>query len=75
MNQDQNKGWLYSERKIDGKSARDLGYFVGYQICKSYYEKAKDKKQALAYMIGLNLTDENSKNFLSASGYNGKLSH
>ena len=62
-------GWLYSEREIDGKRMKDLGYFVGYQICKSYYSKAKDKKQALNYMLGLNLTDENSKNFLLLSGY------
>ena len=62
-------GWLYNERIIDGKPGRDLGYFVGYQICKSYYEKAKNKKKALAYMIGLNLTDENARNFLLVSGY------
>ncbi len=55
--------------EIDGKSGRDLSYFVKCQICKSYSEKAKDKKQALAYKIDLNLTDENAKNFLLASGY------
>ena len=71
MNQphDHKKGWLYSEREIDGKPIKDLGYFVGYQICKSYYEKAKDKKKALTYMIGLNLTDKNCENFLLESGY------
>ncbi|WP_018620395.1 hypothetical protein [Spirosoma luteum] len=63
-------GWLYNVRKIEGKEARDLGYFVGYQICKRYYEKARDKKKALAYMIGLDLTDKNSEKFLAASGYN-----
>lgn len=68
------RGWLYNELEIDGKPVRDLGYFVGYRICKSYYEKAKDKKQALAYMIELNLTDETAKNFLLASGYDGKAS-
>ena len=73
MDQEQAKGWLYGNRKIDGKPVQDLGYFVGYQICKSYYQKAKDKKKALQYMIELNLTDANSKNFLSASGYKGKL--
>lgn len=67
---DYKKGWLYAEREIDGKRSRDLGYYVGYQICKSYYAKAKDKKKALAHMIGLNLTDSNSKNLLLASGYN-----
>ncbi|GAB3545704.1 gliding motility protein GldB-related protein [Spirosoma fluminis] len=69
MNQTTNTGWLYGERQIDGKPMRDLGYFVGYQICKSYYEKAKDKPEALQYMIELNLTDDTAKNFLVASGY------
>lgn len=74
MNQayDYKKGWLYAEREIEGKPVRDLGYFVGYQICKRYYDRAKDKKKALAYMTGLNLTDENSRQFLTASGYAGK---
>jgi hypothetical protein len=62
-------GWLYGKRTVDGQTMRDLGYFVGYQICKSYYQRAKDKKKALAYMIELNLTDENARTFLLASGY------
>lgn len=63
------KGWLYAEKEIAGKSCRDLGYFVGYKICKSFYDKAEDKKQALAKMIELNLSDENSKEFLLHSDY------
>lgn len=66
---DYSKGWLYAEKEIAGKRCRDLGYFVGYRICKSFYSKSKNKKQALSYMIGLNLTDENAKAFLDASGY------
>jgi hypothetical protein len=74
MNQalDQEKGWLYGKRTIDGKTVRDLGYFVGYQICKRYYEKATDKKKALAYMIELDLTDDNAMKFLAASGYEAR---
>ncbi|AQG82194.1 hypothetical protein [Spirosoma montaniterrae] len=67
-----NDGWLYNEKAINGTKVRDLGYAVGYQICKSYYDKAHDKKQALNYMIGLNLTDENARNFLRQSGYETK---
>ena len=63
------KGWLYAEKEIAGKSCRDLGYFVGYKICKRFYDKAKDKKQALAQMIELNLSDENAKEFLLQSHY------
>ena len=68
MKHSESQGWLYGSREIDGKSKNDLGYFVGYMICENYYEKAKNKKQALGYMIGLNLTDKKSKEFLTASG-------
>lgn len=69
---DQQKGWLYGERTIDGKPVRDLGYYVGYQLCKHYYAKARDKPGALTYMIELDLTDENARAFLAASGYDGQ---
>jgi hypothetical protein len=62
-------GWLYAKREIDGQKVSDLGYFVGHQICKAYYQKAKNKQTAIRYMLGLNLTDENAKRFLVASGY------
>ncbi|MCW3464418.1 DUF2268 domain-containing putative Zn-dependent protease [Chitinophaga nivalis] len=39
------KDWLYN--------GVDLGYFVGYAICKSYYEHATDKAKAIDYMINL----------------------
>jgi hypothetical protein len=66
---DYEKGWLYSKREINGEKISDLGYFVGYQIAKSYYKNAKNKQQALKEMIELNFTDENAKKFLSTSGY------
>lgn len=37
---------------------RDLGYFVGYAICKKYYEQASDKKQAVKEMIELDYNNE-----------------
>jgi hypothetical protein len=67
--------WLYGleGRVINGKKMRDLGYFVGYQICKSYYNKATDKKKAFQHMIELDLTsDENARGFLLESGYLNK---
>ncbi|CCH01677.1 hypothetical protein FAES_3670 [Fibrella aestuarina BUZ 2] len=64
-------GWLYAKKEIDGQPMNDLGYFVGHQICKAYYDKARNKKQALNYMIGLDLTDENARRFLAESGYDG----
>ena len=62
-------GWLYNKREINGEKISDLGYFVGHQICKSYYNNSKNKKQALSEMMTLNLTDENARKFFVSSGY------
>ena len=43
--------WLYN--------GKDYGYFIGYKICKSYYDNAKDKKKAIADIIELKYGDEN----------------
>ncbi len=64
--------WLYGTtgRTMKGVKMRDLGYFVGYKICKSYYEKASDKKEAIREMLALDCsTDERAKAFLIKSGY------
>lgn len=37
---------------------RDLGYFVGYAICREYYSKASDKKLAIKEMIELDYNHE-----------------
>ncbi len=68
---DNQLGWLYGGgKKIEGRTISDLGYFMGHQICKSYYNKAKNKKKALHEIINLQLTtDEVAKNFLVLSGY------
>ena len=36
----------------------DLGYYVGYAICNSYYENADNKKQAIKIMIELDYLNE-----------------
>jgi len=49
---------------------RDLGYFVGYAICKSYYNNAKDKKRAVTEIIDLDYTDSIAvTDFLKKSEY------
>lgn len=70
-----NTGWLYSEHEIKGKKIRDLGYFVGHQICKSYYVQSINKTEALREMLSLDLNDENSKTFLNQSKYEEKLKY
>jgi hypothetical protein len=69
LENDYKLGWLYNKREINGQKVNDLGYFVGYLICKSYYNNSKNKKQALKEMIELDLTDYNSRKFLIQSGY------
>lgn len=46
-----------------------LGYYIGYQICKSYYDSAKNKGQALVDIIEI----DDPYVFLSLSGYDGKF--
>ncbi|HUR11398.1 MAG TPA: hypothetical protein VM012_08515, partial [Flavitalea sp.] len=50
----------------------DLGYFLGYRICKSYYNNASDKRQALKEIIELKYNNKRQvKRFLTKSNYNG----
>ncbi|MCY1226596.1 hypothetical protein D9M72_388360 [compost metagenome] len=60
--------WLYNGGR-KGESA-DLGYYVGYEICKSYYNLAKDKKQAIKDIIELNYDNDKAvEDFLSKSEF------
>jgi len=54
--------WLYNTTP---EKPADLGYWVGYRITKSYYQRAKDKRQALKDI--LDMTDP--KAFLAKSGW------
>jgi Predicted Zn-dependent protease (DUF2268) len=59
-------GWLYS-----GSEGRpnDLGYWIGYKIVKSYYDRAADKRQAIRDILEIKDFDQ----FLSKSGYSYKF--
>ena len=60
--------WLYNGSTTSGMA--DLGYYMGYIICKSYYDNAQDKKKAIAQIIELNYSDSNAvENFLTQSKY------
>jgi hypothetical protein len=56
-------GWLYSDSP--GRP-HDLGYWEGYRIAQSYYDRAPDKQKAVRDI--LNISDFGQ--FLVASGYN-----
>ncbi len=57
----------------NGSNARemaDLGYFMGYTICKSYYKQAKDKKAAIRDIIELKFGNSKAiEGFLAKSKY------
>ena len=55
-------GWLYSSS--EGRP-NDLGYWIGYEITKSYYDRAVDKRQAIRDILEIKDFDA----FLAKSGY------
>lgn len=60
--------WLYNGS--NARTVADLGYFMGYAICKSYYNHSTDKKQAIKDIIELNYPDSTAvENFLKKSIY------
>lgn len=60
--------WLYNgPEKVE---RADLGYYIGYEICKAYYENAKNKAQAIKDIIELNYSDDRAvENFLITSRF------
>jgi uncharacterized protein YjaZ len=64
MQRENNQDWLYG---TSGKDERpnDLGYWIGYEIVKAYFDKMKDKKLAVQHI--LNIDDYTL--FLKESGY------
>jgi Predicted Zn-dependent protease (DUF2268) len=60
--------WIANGEQENGKPS-DLGYWVGYQICKAYYEQSKDKKKAVFEMLHI----ENYKLFLEQSKLDEKF--
>ena len=71
MNDQNYKNWLYNGNEAPGGVA-DLGYFIGYQICKSYYGNALNKKKAIRKIIGLKYNKKAALKFLIKSQYNEK---
>ncbi len=64
--------WLYNNNSNDF-GLRDMGYGVGYAICKAYYDQASDKKSAIKKMIELNYQDQEAvESFSMESGYFSK---
>ena len=50
----------YSNRLYNGANSKtmgDLGYFMGYAICRSYDRHANNKSKAIKDIIGLNYSE------------------
>jgi hypothetical protein len=60
--------WLFQGDAAKDRPA-DLGYYVGYKICESYYQQAADKKAAIRAILEI----KDFKDFLKASKYESKL--
>jgi hypothetical protein len=61
--------WLYNGSTVKNGHA-DLGYFIGYAICKYYYAQAVDKPRAIAEIFHLDYDDKNAvRLFFERSGY------
>ena len=61
--------WIANATQETADKPADLGYFVGYQICRSYYQELADKKQAVHDI--LNISDYPA--FLARSRYAEKV--
>ncbi|MCH8290967.1 hypothetical protein IH992_07705 [Candidatus Poribacteria bacterium] len=60
--------WLYNAASAKDRPA-DLGYYIGYKICESYYNRAKNKKRAIEDI----LTIKDFDRFLEESRYEEKF--
>jgi hypothetical protein len=60
--------WMWV-RPADADRPPDLGYWIGYRIVRSYYDRAEDKRQAVLDILGL--TD--FEGFLEKSGYAARM--
>jgi hypothetical protein len=58
--------WIANSSQETPDHPADLGYWVGYQICKAFYDKSPDKKAAVREMLNF----KSSKTLYEKSGLN-----
>jgi hypothetical protein len=58
--------WIANSDQETADKPADLGYWVGYQICKAYYDKSTDKARAVNDMLNI----KDYKAFYEQSGAN-----
>jgi Predicted Zn-dependent protease (DUF2268) len=69
MYYDRYDNWIANGKTSTADNPQDQGYWVGYQICKSYYENAGDKKKAINDMLNI----KDYKTFLQKSNWEAKV--
>lgn len=62
------KNWLYNGLTTQTRPP-DLGYYMGYKICQSYYKHAPDKRQAVRALLEI----KDFPSFFQQSGYREKF--
>ncbi len=60
---DRKQNWIANGDQETADKPADLGYWVGYRICKAYYNNAADKKKAVHDMLNI----QDYKKFLADS--------
>lgn len=60
--------WLYQGNQAKDRPA-DLGYYIGFKIAESFYNKVPDKKVAVREILQI----KDFQKFLADSGYQGKF--
>lgn len=66
---DESWNWLWNKNENELK-VNDLGYYIGYEIAERYYNKAKDKKQAIRDLIELDYSnDDQMSQVVDVSGF------
>lgn len=69
MHLNRSHNWIANADQETADKPADLGYWVGYQICKSYYEESADKKNAIFDMLHI----QDYKKFLTDSKFEEKM--
>jgi hypothetical protein len=59
------KPWLYNGGNANRVGPPDLGYYMGYKICQSFYEFSRDKAAALKIIIAM----KDPNGLIEESGY------
>lgn len=52
-----NYNWIWGENRNELK-IRDLGYYIGYEICERYYNQSTNKQKAIKELIELDYNNE-----------------